>query len=124
MTTSTVIFPIGKLLSDVMAKVPETCANVLRMLIPGLWKGFLPFLPYFLGLSAIVLVIAIFEALNGKTRSLGRILYRVIFWVIFGVLILIFGLELLFEDYTKLIMTIVGIITYGIVGIILAKFKR
>ncbi len=59
----------------------------------------------------------------GRWGSLGSILYNVIFAAILGLIVLIWGLEILFNTYFELIAAFIYLISYQLTGLIIKRFK-
>jgi hypothetical protein len=120
--TSTATF-LADLIKKTLDQVPTMGASILRPILAALWISFQPYLPYAIGGLFIVLIVVSIMALYGETGALGSLLYHLLYFGIFGIIVWIRGLEILFSDYFDLICVVLYPICYWLTGLILKKFK-
>jgi len=121
--TSTAIFFVD-LIQKTLDQVPTVAVSILRPILAALWISFQPHLPYAIGGLLILLIVASVMALIGETGALGSLLYHIFYFGIFGSIIWIKGLEILFSPYFDLIGAVLYPICYWLTGLILKKFRN
>jgi len=113
------VFPpdfFQKLLDQTMI----SAADLTKQFAEAVWSSLKPYWSYFAIGLFVLLFISTIRAILGKWGALGGLLYRIIFWVLVGVSVLIWGWKILFNPLFDLL----SLASYLLVGLILRKFRR
>lgn len=122
--TSTPTFIPADFFKQIETNTVQYGVGFIRMIFTILWAAFRPYLPYAIGILFIMAVVAMIKALLGQTGTLGSLLYHIFFFGILGVIIAIYGLDIVFNSYFELITFAIYVISYHITGLILKSFRR
>lgn len=122
MNSSTQFFP-PDFFPQIIASSTTMAVEFLRLILRTMWSSFQPYLFYIIGFFFLILVIATIKAMFGQWGLLGSIVYHVIFCAILGLIIVIWGLEILFNSYFELITALVYLISYRLAKLIIRRFK-
>lgn len=75
-------------------------------------------------LLVIALIIAFFDALAGNWEMLGSLLNRIFLVAGIVAVVSLGGLGIFFSDYFEIILSVLGAISFWLVGRIIRKFPR
>ena len=124
MSTSTFPNILADTLKRINEQVPKVGAQMLRAIIDAMLPGLMPYVPWFIGLLFLALVIASVKALFGRTGMLGSLLYHIFYFGILGIIVWIKGLEIFFNSYFDLMCFVLYRFCYWLTGLILERFRR
>jgi hypothetical protein len=120
--TSTAQF-LADLLQRTEALAEQQAAEFLKILLVATWTDFKPYLPYAAALLFIWLVVTSVQAMFGRTGMLGSLFYHVFYFAILGIVLWIWGLQLIFNPLFDLICFAIYRFCYWLTGLALERFK-
>jgi ABC-type methionine transport system permease subunit len=111
------------LISKTMESAQKWGAEMIHIILKTTLTHIMPYWPYVFGIIFILVIFASIKALSGRTGALGSLLYHIFYIAIFGIIIWINGIEIIFNPFFDLICFIIYTFCYWIVGLILQKFR-
>jgi uncharacterized membrane protein YjjP (DUF1212 family) len=110
-----------ELIQKVQTGAEDMALSILQTVFRSILVGLQPYIPWLIILFCIFLGVAIFGANFGKTKLLGSMIYHTIFFTILIIIVLIYGLKILLNNYFEIITSVIYLVSFKITGIILNK---
>jgi DNA segregation ATPase FtsK/SpoIIIE-like protein len=123
MITTTSSFLPPDFVSKIMESAQKFGVDLVSAILKTTLAHAIPYWPYIIGILFVFLIIASIKAFYGRTRMLGSLLYHVFYFTVFGIIILINGVEIIFNPLFDLICFIIYTLCYWLVGLILQKLR-
>lgn len=124
MTTSSALFFPTDFLKNIEASSTDLAVSMLQEVAKSALRGFLPYIPWAVGILFVGLVVASIRAILGRTGMLGSLLYHIFYFGILATIVWIKGLGILFNPYFDLICAVLYTLCYWLTGLILKRIKR
>lgn len=71
----------------------------------------------------VLITLLLFFAVKYGEKGIGSVIYYIIHFIFWGIIILILGWEILFNDWIKLIMFLTHTVSFRLVKYLLVEFK-